>query len=51
MKKIFLFLFFFFITFINVYAEEYVTKILIDDKELSEFSSEKYDYQNSRRIL
>lgn len=45
MKKIFLFLFFFFITFLNVNAEGYVRSILIDDKILEGFESDKTDYQ------
>ena len=45
MKKVFIFLLFFFVTFINVYAEgEYVTGIKVDDKEYSEFDASKTEY-------
>ena len=44
MKKILLFLFFFFVTFINVKAADYITSIKIDDSNLEGFTSDKYDY-------
>ena len=44
MKKVFLFLFFFFVTFLNVFAEGYVTNIKINDKDLEGFNSEIYTY-------
>ena len=41
MKKIFLFLMFFFVTFINVYAEgSYVTAIKVDGNNLKDFASD-----------
>lgn len=45
MKKIIIFLFFFFVTFLNVYAEGYVTNIKIDGKDLEGFSSDVLEYK------
>lgn len=46
MKKVLVFIFFFFITFINVYAkEEYLKDILIDGVSISDFSTDKTEYE------
>lgn len=44
MKKVFVFMFFFFITFINVYAEEYLKDILIDGVSITDFKTDKTSY-------
>ena len=45
MKKVFVFLLFFFVTFVNVYAEgEYVTGIKIDGENFAEFNANKTEY-------
>lgn len=45
MKKVLVFVFFFFITFLNVYSKnEYLTNILIDGVSISEFDTNKTTY-------
>lgn len=45
MKKVLIFIFFFFITFLNVYGkEEYLKNILVDGVGINEFSSDKTVY-------